>query len=252
MDEIEPTHVVNLGAQSHVGVSFEVPLETGSITGLGAASIFEAVRIVDSNIRVYQASSSEMFGGGEGKNFLTETSHFNPKSPYAAAKMYAHNMAQIYRESYGLHISCGILFNHESPRRGENFVTRKITKAAARISRQKQSQLFLGNLEATRDWGHARDYMSAVRLILNSSSPDDYVVATGVSHSVQEFADLAFNSLGLDSKDFIKVDEKLFRPNEVHDLLGDPSKIKNKLGWSPQTSFEELVSEMVTSDLESL
>jgi GDPmannose 4,6-dehydratase len=144
------------------------------------------------------------------------------------------------------------LFNHESPRRGENFVTRKITKAAARISKQKQSKLFLGNLEATRDWGHARDYMSAVRLMLNSSSPDDYVVATGTSHSVQEFADLAFSSLGLESKDFIKVDEKLFRPNEVHDLLGDPSKIKNKLGWSPQTSFEELVSEMVASDLESL
>lgn len=252
IDEIEPLHVVNLGAQSHVGVSFEVPLETGSITGLGAASIFEAVRIVDSNIRIYQASSSEMYGGGEGKSFLTEASPFIPKSPYAAAKMYAHNMAHIYRDSYGLHISCGILFNHESPRRGENFVTRKITKAAARISKQKQSKLFLGNLEATRDWGHARDYMSAVRLMLDSKDPDDYVVATGVSHSVQEFADMAFSSLGLNSRDFIQVDEKLLRPNEVHDLLGDPTKIKNKLGWSPQTSFEELVSEMVTSDLENL
>jgi GDPmannose 4,6-dehydratase len=250
LDSVNPEHVVNLGAQSHVAVSFEVPLETGQITGLGAAAMFEAVRIVNPSIRIYQASSSEMFGGGEGSNFLNEQSVFSPKSPYAAAKVYAHQMATLYRESYGMHISNGILFNHESPRRGENFVSRKITKSVARISKGKQNKLFLGNIHATRDWGHARDYMEAVRLMLSAPNPDDYVVATGVAHSVKHFVDLAFDMVGLDVEKHLEIDETLFRPNEVKDLLGDPSKIQSQLGWKPKTTFENLVEEMIQFDLE--
>ena len=252
LDTVQPEHFVNLGAQSHVAISFEVPLETGNVTGLGAASVFEAVRIVNHNIKVYQASSSEMFGGGEGQVFLNENSTFEPKSPYAAAKMYAHNMGKIYRESFGMHISNGILFNHESPRRGENFVSKKITKAVAGISRGQQNKLFLGNIYATRDWGHARDYMKAVRLMLEAPKPDDYVVATGVAHSVQQFVELAFGMMNLDVNKYLEIDEHLFRPNEVKDLLGDPSKIKEALGWEPTTSFEALVQEMLASDLEDL
>jgi GDPmannose 4,6-dehydratase len=249
LDSVNPEQVVNLGAQSHVAVSFEVPLETGQITGLGAAAMFEAVRIVDPTIRIYQASSSEMFGGGEGSNSLNEQSIFSPKSPYAAAKVYAHQMAILYRESYGMHISSGILFNHESPRRGENFVSRKITKSVARILKGEQSKIFLGNIHATRDWGHARDYMEAVRLMLSAPNPDDYVVATGIAHSVKHFAELAFEIVGLDAAKYLEIDEALFRPNEVKDLLGDPTKIKSKLGWEPKTTFENLVKEMIQSDL---
>ena len=248
IDRVQPEHIVNLAAQSHVGVSFEVPIETGVVTGIGAASIFEAVRIVNSQIRVYQASSSEMFGGDIGVQKLSEDSLFTPKSPYAAAKLYGYHMAKIYRDSYGMHISNGILFNHESPRRGENFVSRKITKAVARIAGGQQRKLNLGNLDATRDWGHARDYMDAVRLMLAANDPDDYVVATGISHSVREFSDLAFEKVGLKAEDFIEIDPGLLRPNEVHDLLGDPSKIGEKLGWRPKSSFEDLVTEMVKYD----
>jgi GDPmannose 4,6-dehydratase len=252
MDGVQPEHVVNLGAQSHVGVSFEVPLETGYVTGLGAAAIFEAVRIVDTNIKVYQASSSEMFGGGEGDSYLDENSTFEPKSPYAAAKLYAHHMAKVYRESYGMHISNGILFNHESPRRGENFVSKKITKAVARIYKGQQNKLYLGNIHATRDWGHAKDYMKAVRLMLDAYTPDDYVVATGVAFSVEHFVNIAFGIMGLDVEKFLEIDENLFRPNEVKDLLGNPTKIKTVLGWEPETTFEDLVKEMIQFDLESL
>ena len=249
IDQVEPSHFVNLAAQSHVGVSFELPLETAEVTGVGAANIFEAIRIVNPKIRVYQASTSEMFGGGEGQKSLNEESPFLPRSPYAAAKLYAHNMAIIYRESYGMHISNGILFNHESPRRGENFVSRKITKAVARIQQGKQTRLYLGNVDATRDWGHARDYMEAIRLMLESDIPDDYVVATGQSYSVLDFVKESFGYLDLEYDRYLSIDPKLFRPNEVHDLLGDPSKIKNKLGWTTQTSFEDLVKEMIESDL---
>jgi len=252
IDAVEPDHVVNLAAQSHVAVSFEVPLETGNIDGLGAASILEAVRIVNPKIRVYQASSSEMFGGEEGTNSLNEDSVFAPKSPYAAAKLYAHQMAKIYRDSYGMHISNGILFNHESPRRGENFVSKKITKAVARISKKQQLKLYLGNINATRDWGHARDYMKAVRLMLDAPTPDDYVVATGVAYSVEHFVNTAFGMVNLEVSSHLEIDEKLFRPNEVKDLLGDPTKIKSRLGWSPETTFEELVREMLNFDLEYL
>ena len=248
---VQPEHVINLGAQSHVAVSFDVPLETGSVTALGAASVFEAVRIVNPQIKIYQASSSEMFGGDKGVKSLDELSGFNPKSPYAVAKLYAHHMGKTYRESYGMHVSNGILFNHESPRRGENFVSKKITKAAAMISKGKQKKLTLGNLNATRDWGHARDYMKAVKLMLDSSTPSDYVVATGVAHSVQEFVNLAFHQVGLDPKEHVEIDKKLFRPNEVNDLLGNPAKIKNELGWSAETTFEELIAEMIEFDLEN-
>lgn len=248
IDRVQPEHIVNLAAQSHVGVSFEIPIETGVVTGIGAASVFEAVRIVNSQIRVYQASSSEMFGGDIGVRKLSEDSLFTPKSPYAAAKLYGYYMAKVYRESYGMHISNGILFNHESPRRGENFVSRKITKTVARIAIGKQRKLKLGNLDATRDWGHARDYMEAVRLMLAADVPDDYVVATGVSHSVREFSDLAFAQVGLTASEYVEIDPGLLRPNEVHDLLGDPSKIAQKLGWRPRSSFEDLVTEMVAYD----
>ena len=252
IQEVEPTQFINLAAQSHVGVSFEVPLETASITGVGAAAVFEAVRIVNPAIKIYQASSSEMYGGSQGSNLLDENSTFDPKSPYAAAKVYAFNMAKIYRDSYDMHISNGILFNHESPRRGENFVSRKITKAVAAIKLGYQHKLYLGNLSATRDWGHARDYMVAVRDMLDAEVADDYVVATGTSRSVQEFANLAFKTADLDASDFIEVDPKFFRPNEVQDLRGDASKIYSKLGWQPQTTFENLVKEMVMSDLNEL
>jgi len=207
---------------------------------------------VNHNIKVYQASSSEMFGGGEGQVFLNENSMFAPKCQYAAAKMYAHNMGKIYRESYGMHISNGILFNHESPRRGENFVSKKITKAVARISKGQQNKLFLGNIYATRDWGHARDYMKAVRLMLEAANADDYVVSTRVAHSVQQFVELAFGMMNLDVNKYLEIDEDLFRPNEVKDLLGDPSKIREALGWEPATSFEALVQEMLAFDLEDL
>ncbi len=240
IDLVEPDHFVNLAAQSHVGISFELPLETAEATGVGAANIFEAVRLVNPQIRVYQASTSEMFGGEKGSGALNEESPFLPRSPYAAAKLYAHNMAIIYRESYGMHISNGILFNHESPRRGENFVSRKITKAVARIHQGKQSQLFLGNLEATRDWGHARDYMEAIRMILKDDTPDDYVVATGEAYSVLDFVKKSFEYLNLDYEKYLFVDPKLFRPNEVHDLLGDPTKITKKLGWTNETRFSHL------------
>ena len=253
LDQVQPTHVVNLAAQSHVGISFEIPIETGFTTGIGAASILEACRIVDSNIRIYQASSSEMFGGDAGERvFLSENSKFEPKSPYAAAKVYAFQMAKIYRESYGMHVSNGILFNHESPRRGENFVSRKITLAVANILKSNQDKLLLGNLNAYRDWGHARDYMRAVHLMLDADYPDDYVVATGEAYNVADFAEYAFQEVELDWKKYVEVDERLFRPNEVKYLLGDPSKIRNQLGWKPEISLRNLIKEMVESDLQKL
>lgn len=249
IDKVQPTHVVNLGAQSHVAISFEIPIETSLVTGIGAGALFEAVRIVNKDIHIYQASSSEMFGGGAGRTKLHEKSAFDPKSPYGIAKLYAFYMAKTYRESYEMHISNGILFNHESPRRGENFVSRKISKSVANIKYGKQEKLFLGNLEATRDWGHARDYMRAVKMMLEANEPDDYVVATGKSNSVREFADAAFTLVGLNYQDHIEIDAALFRANEVQDLLGDPRKIQHKLGWASKVGFESLVKEMVESDM---
>jgi GDPmannose 4,6-dehydratase len=249
ISQVEPNYIINLAAQSHVAVSFEVPIESGMVTGIGAHALFEAVKIVNQDIRVYQAGSSEMFGGMLSRQTLNEECIFVPKSPYAAAKVYAHQMAKIYRESYGMFIANGILFNHESPRRGENFVSRKITLGAARIAAGQQKYLRLGNINAKRDWGHAREYIRAIRMIVEADAPDDFVVATGKSHSVQDFLDETFSILGLKWQDHIQIDSNLYRPNEVEDLLGDPSKIKNTLGWKHEISFQDLVKEMLHSDM---
>ena len=250
--DVQPDIVVNLAAQSHVGISFEVPIETGHVTGLGALALFEAVRIVNPKIRVYQAGSSEMFGGMLGRSSLDENSILMPKSPYAVAKVFAHHSAQVYRDSYGMFVSNGILFNHESPRRGENFVSRKITLAAARISLGLQKKLVLGNMQAKRDWGHAKEYVRAIRLICEASEPNDYVVATGKFHSVTDFARLAFEYVNLNFEKYTEVDSKLFRPNEVEDLLGNPTKIRTELGWKHDMELSELVKDMMDSDLSAL
>ena len=248
INSIKPDEVYNLAAQSHVAVSFQNPVYTTQTGTLGSVSILEAVKNLDKNVKFYQASSSEMYGGKE-ETKLNEGTPFNPLSPYAASKVFAHNMTKLYRESYGLFCVNGILFNHESPVRGETFVTRKITRAVARISYGIQSKLTLGNLDASRDWGFAGDYVEGMYLMMQHKIPDDWVLATGKSITVKEFAKLAFEQVGLNWEDYVVTSEKYFRPNEVEHLLGDPSKAKNELGWSPKTSFNELVKMMVEYDL---
>ncbi len=251
--KIKPTEVYNLGAQSHVRVSFDQPIYTADATGVGSVKLLEAVRDfqdqIGYQIRYYQASSSEMFGKIV-ETPQTETTPFYPRSPYGVAKLYAHWITVNYRESYGLHASCGILFNHESPRRGETFVTRKITRAVGRIKHGLQDKLYLGNLDAKRDWGFAGDYVEAMWMMLQQDEPDDYVVATGKSFAVSEFCVKAFSRVGLDHNDFVEIDPRYFRPAEVDLLLGDPSKAKRQLGWNPAVSFDELVDMMVDADLE--
>lgn len=251
MREVQPVEVYNLAAQSFVKSSWQQPLLTGSVTGLGAANVLEAVRLEAPDARFYQASSSEMYGLIQEAE-QSETTPFYPRSPYAAAKLYAHWMTVNYRESFGLHASSGILFNHESPLRGIEFVTRKITDGVARIKLGLQDKLALGNLDAKRDWGHARDYVKAMWLMLQQETPSDYVVATGRTASVRDFCQLAFDSLGLNMEDHVVTDQRFLRPAEVDVLLGDPSKAKQKLGWTAETSLEDLVNEMVTADLERL
>jgi GDPmannose 4,6-dehydratase len=251
LNEVRPTEVYNLAAQSFVKSSWQQPLLTGTVTGLGAANMLEAVRLVCPEARFYQASSSEMYGLIQ-EPVQSETTPFYPRSPYAAAKLYAHWMTVNYRESFGLHASSGILFNHESPLRGIEFVTRKITDGAARIKLGLQDKLALGNLDATRDWGHARDYVKAMWLMLQQDTPDDYVVATGRTTSVRDFCRLAFAHVGLNMEDHVTVDERFLRPAEVDVLLGNPGKAKEKLGWTAETSLESLVSEMVEADLARL
>jgi GDPmannose 4,6-dehydratase len=251
LNEVRPTEVYNLAAQSFVKSSWQQPLLTGTVTGLGAANMLEAVRLVAPEARFYQASSSEMYGLIQ-EPVQSETTPFYPRSPYAAAKLYAHWMTVNYRESFGLHASSGILFNHESPLRGIEFVTRKITDGAARIKLGLQDKLALGNLDATRDWGHARDYVKAMWLMLQQDTPDDYVVATGRTVSVRDFCRLAFAHVGLTMEDHVTVDERFLRPAEVDVLLGNPGKAKEKLGWTAETSLEDLVSEMVEADLARL
>jgi len=251
LNEVRPTEVYNLAAQSFVKSSWQQPLLTGTVTGLGAANMLEAVRLVAPEARFYQASSSEMYGLIQ-EPVQSETTPFYPRSPYAAAKLYAHWMTVNYRESFGLHASSGILFNHESPLRGIEFVTRKITDGAARIKLGLQDKLALGNLDATRDWGHARDYVKAMWLMLQQDRPDDYVVATGRTVSVRDFCRLAFARVGLTMEDHVTVDERFLRPAEVDVLLGNPAKAKEKLGWTAETSLEDLVSEMVEADLARL
>ncbi len=246
---VQPDEIYNLGAQSHVKVSFEMPEYTADATGMGVLRLLDAVRELGVQTRLYQAGSSEMYGKVR-ETPQRETTPFHPRSPYAAAKMFAHWVAVNYRESYGLFVCNGILFNHESPRRGENFVTRKITRGLAAIRQGRAGELRLGNLDAKRDWGHARDYVEAMWLMLQQDQPDDYVIATGETHSVQEFLEEAFGYVGLDWRKYVVVDPKYFRPAEVDLLLGDPTKAKTVLGWRPKVSFRELVRAMVDADLE--
>ncbi|MDB9866038.1 GDP-mannose 4,6-dehydratase [Candidatus Thioglobus sp.] len=268
MTKIQPDEVYNLAAQSHVAVSFEVPEYTADVSGLGTIRLLDAVKEVGLHCKYYQASTSELFGGIPGTEPQNENTPFYPKSPYGVAKLYAHHITVNYRESYGLYACNGILFNHESPRRGETFVSKKITQAVARIKQGRQKVLKLGNLNAIRDWGHAKDYVYAQWLMLQQDKPQDFVIASGESHSVREFVELAFlaininiqwngdgiNEKGIDAKTgstLVQIDPGYFRPSEVELLLGDPSKAEKELGWKRRISFQELVAGMVSYDLEN-
>jgi GDPmannose 4,6-dehydratase len=246
--EHRPEEVYNLAAQSFVQTSFGQPVLTGEITALGVTRLLDAIRIVDPDIRFYQASTSEMFGKVQ-EVPQQETTPFYPRSPYGVAKLYGHWITINYRESYQIHASSGILFNHESPRRGLEFVTRKITHAAAQIKLGQLETIALGNLDAQRDWGFAGDYVEAMWLMLQQEEPDDYVISTGRTHSVREFCEVAFSHIGLDYRDHVTMDERFMRPAEVDLLIGDPTKAREKLGWQPTTTFEELVTMMVDADI---
>lgn len=246
--EIEPDEIYNLGAQSHVRVSFDIPEYTGEVTGLGTTRLLEAIRESGIRTRFYQASSSELYGKVL-ENPQTELTAFYPRSPYGVAKLYAYWMTVNYREAYDLFACNGILFNHESERRGETFVSRKITRAATRIKLGLQDKLFLGNLEAQRDWGYAGDYVEAMWLMLQQEQPDDYVIATGETRSIRQFLDLAFGLVDLDWKRYVEIDPRYFRPTEVNLLRGDARKAREKLGWEPRTTFEEMVARMIEHDL---
>lgn len=252
LDKVKPDEIYNLGAQSHVKVSFEIPEYTGDATGLGTLRILECIRETGlTKTKFYQAGSSEMYGLVQ-ETPQRENTPFYPRSPYGAAKVYAHWIAVNYRESYDMFICNGILFNHESPRRGETFVTRKITRGLAAIKLGLQKKLYLGNLDAKRDWGYAKDYVEAMWLMLQQAKADDYVVATGETHSVKEFCEKAFSYLDLDYKEFVEVDPRYFRPAEVELLLGDATKAKKALGWEPKVTFDELVKMMVDADVADL
>jgi GDPmannose 4,6-dehydratase len=245
--KIQPDEVYNLAAQSHVKVSFEMPDFTGQVDALGTIRILEAIRASEIETKFYQASTSEMFGST--KPPQSETSIFSPQSPYAAAKLYSYWVTRNYREAYGLHATNGILFNHESPRRGETFVTRKITRAVAAIKKGRQEKLYLGNLEAIRDWGYAKEYVESMWLMLQQDSPNDYVVATGIGATVKDFCEVSFATAGLDWKDFVVTDNRYKRPTEVDALIGNPEKIKRELGWSATTNWKELAELMTEFDL---
>ena len=253
VDQVQPDEVYNLAAQSHVRVSFDMPVETMDVGGVGTLRLLEVIREIHDcsshRIRYYQASSSEMFGKVQ-EVPQRETTPFYPRSPYGVGKVAGHWMTVNYREAYGIHANSGILFNHESPRRGETFVTRKITRAVGRIKYGLQDKLYLGNLDAQRDWGFAGDYVEAMWLMLQQDQPDDYVIATGETHSVREFLELAFHHVGLDHEDFVEIDPRYFRPTEVDLLLGDATKARRRLGWKPKVSFKRLTEMMVESDLE--
>ena len=247
---INPDEIYNLAAQSHVMVSFKNPMFTTQTGTIGSLSLLEAIRYSDKTIKFYQASSSEMYGG-KAREPLNEDSRFDPRSPYAASKVFAHNMTKMYRDSYDLFCVNGILFNHESPKRGETFVTRKITKALGRIHLGIQEKLTLGNLDASRDWGYAGDYVEGMWKMMQHETPDDWVLATGTTHTVKEFLEIAFGLLDLNWEKYVQTSERYFRPNEVEYLLGDASKAEKELNWKPKTSFKELVDMMVKNDIEN-
>ena len=246
----EPDEVYNLGAQSHVRISFDAPEYTCDAVGMGTLRLLEAIRDSGRRPRIYQASSSEMFGSAPAPH--SEATPFHPRSPYAAAKAFAHHVAVNYREAYGLHVSCGILFNHTSTRRGETFLTRKVSRAVAAIAAGRQMHLYLGNLDARRDWGWAPEFVEAMFLMLQQEQPDDYVIATGETHSVREFVSAAFSAAGLDWQEHVRIDPRYYRPAEVDVLQGDASKARRVLGWAPRVTFAEIARRMVAADIEAL
>jgi len=246
VNKIKPHEIYNLAAQSHVRISFDQPIYTSNVTGIGTLNLLEAVRLINPTIKIYQASSSEMFGNSiDSDGFQRETTPMNPVSPYGCAKVFSYNICRNYRNSYNMFISNGILFNHESPRRGTNFVTNKVCKEAVKIKLGLSNELKLGNLDATRDWGHAKDYVEAMWLILQQEEPDDFVCSTGISHSVQELVEYVFGKLDLDWEQYIKQDEKFLRPEELHNLKGDCTKLREKTGWKLNYTFESMLDEMI-------
>jgi GDPmannose 4,6-dehydratase len=246
IQKTQPDEIYNLAAQSHVRISFDQPIYTAQVTGVGTLNMLEAVRLIKPNSKIYQASSSEMFGNCiDSDGFQRETTPMNPVSPYGCAKVYSYNICRNYRNSYGMFISNGILFNHESPRRGTNFVTNKVVKEAVKIKLGLTNELKLGNLEATRDWGHAKDYVEAMWMILQEDKSDDFVCSTGVSHTVRELCEYVFGKLNLDYQNYVKLDEKFLRPEELNDLKGDYTKLRTITGWSPKYTFETMLDEMI-------
>lgn len=246
LQSVRPDEIYNLAAQSHVRISFDQPIYTANATGIGVLNMIEAIKLVDKNIKMYQASSSEMFGNSMDQDgFQRETTPLVPVSPYGCSKVFAYNIARNYRNSYGMYISNGILFNHESPRRGVNFVTNKVVKGAVEIKHGLKKNLALGNLDATRDWGHAKDYVEAMWMILQQDNPDDFVCATGVSHSVKDLVEYVFGRLDLEWDEYIVQDEKFLRPEELNDLKGDSSKLREATGWNPKYTFEQMLDEMI-------
>jgi GDPmannose 4,6-dehydratase len=246
IQKIQPDEIYNLAAQSHVRISFDQPIYTSNVTGLGTLNLLEAVKLIKPNTKIYQASSSEMFGNSiDSDGFQRETTPMNPVSPYGCAKVFSYNICRNYRNSYNMFVSNGILFNHESPRRGTNFVTNKVCKEAVKIKLGLSNELKLGNLDATRDWGHAKDYVNAMWEILQLEKPDDFVCATGISHSVRDLCEYVFSYLDLDYNNYVKVDEKFLRPEELHNLKGDSSKLIKTTGWSHNYTFETMLDEMI-------